>query len=74
MAYVLHLTDLADNAVRVTSADEPSLAVVRDEARLHGFMVGAIEAAADGFRFHARSDEPGKVREFLMGLSDVQTV
>lgn len=74
MPYVLHLRDMADDAVEVTSTDQPSLAVIRDEARLHGFEVGEITSATDGFCFRAKSDQPGKVREFLMGLTDVQTV
>lgn len=74
MPYVLHIKDLADDAVEVTSTDKPSLAVVMDETRLHGFEVGEIMSAADDFCFRAKSDQPGKVREFLMSLTDVQTV
>ena len=74
MPYVLHLRDMADDAVEVTSTDQPSLAVIRDETRLHGFEVGEMMSATDGFCFRAKSDQPGKVREFLMGLTDVQTV
>lgn len=74
MPYVLHIKELADGAVEVTSTDQPSLAVIRDETRLHGFEVGEVRSAIDGFCFRAESDQPGKVREFLMGLTDVQTV
>lgn len=74
MPYVLHIKDMADDAVEVTSTDKPSLAVIRDETRLHGFEVGEITTATDGFCFRARSDQPGKVREFLMSLTDVQSV
>jgi hypothetical protein len=74
MPYVLHIKDLADDAVEVTSADQPSLAVIRDETKLHGFEVGKMTSATDGFCFRAKSDQPGKVREFLMSLTDVQTV
>lgn len=74
MPYVLHIEDMADDAVEVTSTDKPSLAVIRDETRLHGFEVGEITTATDGFCFRARSNQPGKVREFLMSLTDVQSV
>lgn len=71
MAFDLHVTDLAHDRVEVAARDKQSLAVIRDEVKLHGYEVGPIEQMADEFRFDARSDEPGKVREFLMGLSDV---
>ena len=71
MSYDLHLQDLTENAVEVTATDRPSLAVIRDETRLHGYAVGEIKAASKGFSFRAESEEPGKVREFLMGLTDV---
>jgi hypothetical protein len=72
MTYRLHLTETADNAVVVTSVEQQPLGVIRDEVKLHGFHVGPLEHAADEYRFIATSDEPGKVREFLMGLDDVE--
>jgi hypothetical protein len=73
MPYTLQLKDVTENVVEVAAEDEPSLAVIRDETRLHGYAVGEIRATGEGFSFRAISDEPGKVREFLLGLSDVQT-
>lgn len=70
-AYSLHLTGVDDDVVNVASDDKASLAVIRDEAKLHGYEVGEITEDGGNFRFRARSDEPGKVREFLMGLDDV---
>ncbi|HET6878855.1 MAG TPA: hypothetical protein VFI31_01795 [Pirellulales bacterium] len=72
MTYKLQLTEKPDHAVVVTSVEEQPLAVIRDEVRLHGYQVGPVEHEADNYRFEARSDEPGKVREFLMGLDDVE--
>ena len=72
MSYDLHVKDLADNAVEVAAPDKQSLAVIRDEVKLHGYEVGPIVRAADEFRFDTKSDEPGKGREFLMGLGDVE--
>ncbi|HEV3344657.1 MAG TPA: hypothetical protein VG125_30050 [Pirellulales bacterium] len=72
MVYDLYLTDLPGNAVEVAAKDEQALDVIRDATRLHGYTVGVIEDKATGFCFRAQSDEPGKVREFLMSLSDVQ--
>jgi hypothetical protein len=68
----LHVTETSHNDVIVAASDEQSLAVIRDEVSLHGYRVGPVQHTPDGFRFAARSDEPGKVREFLMGLDDVQ--
>lgn len=68
----LHVTETSDNDVIVAASDEQPLAVIRDEVRLHGYTVGPVRHTGDGFRFEARSDEPGKVREFLMGLDDVE--
>lgn len=70
--YVLDITDLADHSVEIASDDQPSLAVIRDEVKLHGYEVSDIKAASGRFSFCAKSDEPEKVREFLMGLSDVE--
>jgi hypothetical protein len=70
--YILRVRDLGDNAVEVASQDEESLAVIRDEVKLHGFEVGELERRAGAHRFRAKSDEPGKVREFLGGLADVE--
>lgn len=73
MPYELQITDLPDtSAIEVSSKDEASLAVVRDEVKLHGFEVGPLRSAADRHCFQVSSDEPGKAREFLMALSDVQ--
>jgi hypothetical protein len=72
MLYDLKVKELTDTAVEVAAADEASLVVVRDETRLHGYAVGDIKRSANGFDFRAESDEPGKVREFLMGLTDVR--
>lgn len=71
MSYDLHVKELTDTTVEVAASDKASLVVVRDETRLHGYAVGEIKTAADGCCFRAQSDEPGKVREFLMGLTDV---
>ncbi|HVX10682.1 MAG TPA: hypothetical protein VHC22_05840 [Pirellulales bacterium] len=73
MPYALQLKELDEHVVEVVSEDEPSLAVIRDETQLHGYAVGEIHHRGEGFYFLARSDEPGKAREFLMGLSDVHT-
>ena len=70
--YILRVRDLGDNAVEVASQDEESLAVVRDEVKLHGFEVGELQQRAGAYRFQAKSDEPEKVREFLGGLADVE--
>jgi hypothetical protein len=70
--YVLHLEDLPDDAVEISSKDEESLIVIRDEVKLHGFEVGKIAPYNGAFRFQAKSDTPGKVREFVMGLADVE--
>ena len=71
MPYMIQVTDVTENAVDVAAADEPSLRVIRDEVKLHGYQVGEVQAVLDAFRFRATSDDPGKVREFLMGLTDV---
>lgn len=72
MTYNLQVTETSDNAVAVAAADEQELAVIRDEVKLHGYDVGSLQRTANGFYFDARSDEPGKVREFLMGLDNVE--
>lgn len=70
--YVLHVRDLAEGVVEIAADDKSSLAVVRDEVKLHGFEVSEIDERARTFYFQAKSEEPAKVREFLMGLSDVE--
>lgn len=71
-AYSLHLTEVAPDTLEVAAKDKPSLAVIRDEVKLHGYEAGDINSTGDDFCFRVKSDEPGKVREFLMGLTDVE--
>lgn len=70
--YILQVREVSENAVEVASQDEESLAVIRDEVKLHGFDVSELECRGHTYCFHAKSDEPRKVREFLGGLADVE--
>ena len=71
MTYEIRVSELSDSRVVVNGPDEQSLAVIRDEVKLHGYEVGPVERTTTGFRFKASSDQPAKVREFLLGLADV---